>query len=78
MANSQKSLMRTSVRLLCAEISKQLQNILYQLKNKKTRRRWFKKWILRHNTLGAYSKRLLQKFATEDESLYRNRLRINI
>lgn len=63
MANSQIFLMRTSVRLICTQISKELQNILNQLKNKKTRRWRIKKWILRRNTLGA-NKRLLQKFAT--------------
>jgi len=76
MANSQKSLMRTSVRLLCTQISKELQNILNQFKNKKTRRWWVRKWISRRDTLGA-SERLLKELSTEDVDSYRNHLRLN-
>lgn len=35
MVNSQKCLIQTSVRLLCAQISKELQNKLKQFENKK-------------------------------------------
>jgi hypothetical protein len=38
MASSKKTVMRTSIRLLCSQISQELQNILKKLKNKKTRR----------------------------------------
>ncbi|KAE9522163.1 hypothetical protein AGLY_017423 [Aphis glycines] len=76
MANSRKSLIRTSVRLLCAQKSKELQIILKQLKNKKTRRWWVRKWISRRDTLGA-SERLLKEFSTEDVDSYRNHLRLS-
>lgn len=76
MASSKKAVMRTSVRLLCSQISQELQNELKKFKNKKTRRWWVKKWILRRNTLGA-SEHLLREFATEDESLYKNHLRMS-
>lgn len=68
--------MRTSIKLLCLQISQELQNVLKKLKKKKTRRWWVKKWILRRNTLGA-SENLLREFATEDETSYKNHLRIN-
>lgn len=65
MANSQKSLIRTIVRLLCAQISKELQNMLKKFKNKQTRRWWVRKLISKRHTLGA-SERLLKKFSTEE------------
>jgi len=64
MANSQKSLIQVNVRIICAQLSIELQNILNKYE-KKTRRRWVRKWILRCDTFGA-SDHLFKELSTED------------